>query len=135
MDNTNNKMLAELIERAEAGEHTKFEYIRTWREYRTRKINRRALKLLVRGLNKSSKSLLKKYCKLVKTGSADVTMLLARNALLKAKEFYTKELEIVTDTIYEYEAYLMEDGNFLGSFVGETRPISELRDYREKVID
>jgi hypothetical protein len=126
------KLLAELVKRAESGEHTKFEYIRTWKEYKLRKMNVRALKLLVNNLDRSTKSLFKKYCKQVKLGTADTTTLLVRNVLLHTLKFYKIELDTVLDVIYEYEAYLMDNGNFIGQFLlYEIRPISECWDRRD----
>lgn len=132
MDNLDNKkFLADLIDRAQSSEHTKFEYIRDRREYRSRKLNQRALKLLIAGLERSAESLFKKYCKSVERGTADVANLLARNVLLRTKGFYEMELAIVEDMIGEFDAYLLYGGNLLNIFLfQETRLSAECRDYR-----
>lgn len=125
------ELLAEIIKRAEAGEHTKFEYIISWREYKIRRMNYKATEMLTKGLGRSIKSLLKRYCEAVELGRGDVTTLLVRDALLNTKSFYDKELSILEDIIYEYEAYLM-DGEFLSQFLFyEIRPISECWDRRK----
>ncbi len=125
------KILADLVRRAEAGEHTKFEYIKSWKEYKQRKMNSYALDMLIDSLAHSTKSLLKRYCRAVEKGQADVTTLLVRNKLLTTKSFYERELAIVTDMISEYDAFLC-DGNFLNQFLFyEIRPISECWDRRD----
>jgi hypothetical protein len=124
------KLLADLVKRAEAGEHTKFELIKAWHEYKYYKTSCRAVEMLIDSIRRSAKQLFKKYCKAIELGQADVTTLLVRNVLLRTKEFYEKEAEIIFDMITEYEAYLM-NGNLLDSFFGEIRPISEMRDFRK----
>jgi hypothetical protein len=125
------QMLADIVKRAEAGEHTKFEYIKSWKEYKQRKMNSYALDMLINSLEHSTESLLKRYCKAVEKGQADVTTLLVRNKLLTTKSFYERELAMVADMISEYDAFLY-DGNFLSQFLFyEIRPISECWDRRD----
>jgi hypothetical protein len=125
------QMLADIVRKAEAGEHTKFEYIRSWKEYKQRKMNCAALDMLIDSLEHSTKVLLKRYCRAVERGQADITTLLVRNKLLSTKAFYERELNMVADTISEYEAFLC-DGNLLSQFLFyEIRPISECWDRRD----
>lgn len=124
------ELLAEIIKRAESGEHTKFEYITSWQEYKTRILNYKATEMLTKGIERSIKSLLKRYCKAVELGQWDITTLLVRKALLDTKSFYDKELAMLADMISEYDAFLC-DGNFISQFFFyETRPISECWDRR-----
>jgi hypothetical protein len=123
------KLLADLVKRAEVGEHVKIEYIRDWDTYSNHKVSYRATKMLVRSLKYSAKVLLKEYCRDIANGTADCTKLLVRNALLRTADFYKIEQDTILDMIYEYEAYLM-DGNLLASYFGEIRPISECWDRR-----
>jgi hypothetical protein len=124
------ELLAEIVKRAEAGEHIKFEYIKSWREYKTRILNYKATELLIKGIERSAKALLRRYCKAVELGQGDVTALLVRSALLNTKHFYDKELAMIDDMISEYDAFL-HDGNFISQFLFyETRPISECWDRR-----
>jgi hypothetical protein len=131
MDNLDEqKMLADLVRRAEKGEYTRFEYIKSWKEYKQRKMNCRALAMLIDSLEHSTKSLFKNYCRAIEKGQADITTLLVRNKLLATKAFYDSELAMVADMISEYDAFLW-DGNFLSQFLFyETRPISECWDRR-----
>ena len=128
------QMLADIIKKAEAGEHTKFEYIRSWKEYKQRKMNYYALKMLRNSLKHSTKSLLKRYCKAVEKGEADVTTLLVREKLLATKAFYEREFYMVQDMIYEYEAYSMDWDLYalIDQFLlHKIRPISECWDRRD----
>ena len=124
------QMLADIIRKADAGEHTKFEYIRSWKEYKQRKMNCAALDMLIDSLDHSARSLLKRYCRAVEKGRADVTTLLVRERLLTTKAFYESELTMIADMLSEYDAFLC-DGNFLSQFLFyEIRPISECWDRR-----
>ena len=124
------QMLADIVKKAEAGEHTKFEYIKSWKEYKQRKMNCYALDMLIDSLEHSTRLLLKRYCRAVEKGQADITTLLVRNKLLATKAFYDSELAMVADMISEYDTFLW-DGNFLSQFLFyETRPISECWDRR-----
>jgi hypothetical protein len=124
------QMLADIVKKAEAGEHTKFEYIRSWKEYKQRKMNIVALDMLIDSLEHSARSLLKRYCRAVKKGCADITTLLVREKLLTTKVFYESELAMIADMISEYEAYLWDNG-FISQFLFyEIRPISECWDRR-----
>jgi hypothetical protein len=124
------KLLADLVKRAESGEHTEFKYICSWLEYRSRQTNKRALKMLVNSLEYSAASLFKEYCKAIPNGTADITKLLVRNVLLQTADFYNLELAMINDMLDEYIAYLM-DGNFLEQFLFyETRPLAECWDRR-----
>jgi hypothetical protein len=124
------QMLADIVKKAEAGEHTKFEYIRSWKEYKQRKMNIVALDMLIDSLEHSTRSLLKRYCNAVKKGCADITTLLVREKLLTTKTFYELERDMIADMISEYDAFLWDD-NLLSQFLFyEIRPISECWDRR-----
>ena len=125
------QMLADIIKKADAGEHTKFEYIRSWKEYKQCKMSCAALDMLIDSLDHSARSLLKRYCSAVEKGRADVTTLLVRERLLTTKAFYESELKMRADMLSEYDAFLY-DGNFLSQFLFyEIRPISECWDRRD----
>ncbi len=124
------QMLADIVKKAEAGEHTKFEYIKSWKEYKQRKMNCGALDMLIDSLEHSTRSLLNRYCNAVKKGCADITTLLVREKLLTTKAFYERELGMIQDMLSEYEAYLWDSG-FISQFLFyEIRPISECWDRR-----
>jgi hypothetical protein len=125
------ELLAEIISRAESGEHSKFNYITSWRVYKTKTLSRKATQLLIHSLDRSANTLFKRYCKAVKGGNGNVMDLLVRNALLRTKKFYEKELAILEDMISEYNAFLI-DGNLISQLLlSEIRPISECWDRRD----
>lgn len=124
------KVLTDVIKRAESGEHTKIEWIRDYKTYRRCKLSLRAVKILISSLEYSAASLLNSYCKEITKGITNFNKLLIRKSLLQTITFYKQEFDILQDMIYEYDAYLM-DGNYLMALLGEIRPISELWDRRD----
>lgn len=125
----NREMLEELLERARAGKHTEFKFLRTWREYSEMKITRKALKIAVKGIKRASNNTFDRYCREVKTGSADIMTLLVAVTLLNTLDFYNKELEIVNKMIFEYEAFLRSNSVIKAVF-GEQRSEALLWDHR-----
>ena len=125
------EMIMKVIEHAETAKLSEFQLITTWAEYRKVKDKRKAFKLLVNGLKKSSNRCFKKYCRAVTAGISDFTTLLAYQRLWTTKEFYEKEIETLTDMINEYEAYLFY-GNLFWAYIGFVRSDVDMVDFREK---
>lgn len=129
---TNEEFMSDLINKATTEKHRRFLLLRTWQEYREARKIQRAHKLLVSSLKQSLDRQFNKYCKAVVTGDADIIKLLAYKTTCNILAFYEEELRIITDMIYEYEAYLMEDGNFVRAWLFNIpRSADELRDYRD----
>lgn len=126
---TAQNILLELAHYTEAGEHTKFQLLRNWQEYRFTCRAKMTLKILTKTLRATANKTFKGYCKAVAAGNADLNKLLAYKYTVKILNFYVKELEIITNMVYEYEAYLME-GHLLDSFFGEQRSIELMWDHR-----
>jgi hypothetical protein len=126
---TEQNIITELANFTEAGEHTKFQLLQNWQEYRFAVKTRTTLKLLTKSLRFAMTKQLKQYCKQVTAGTANFNSLLAYEYLAKILDFYLEELGIVTNMIDEYEVYLSE-GNYLESFFGEQRPVNKLWDHR-----
>ncbi len=127
---TDNEILIQLIEHANAGKHSEFNFIRNWANYRLTKRNAKALRYTVNALQTSCDRTFNTYCQEVRAGVADVTKLLAYTTLRSTLEFYKQELYIFASMVYEYEAYLLE-GNYLYAFFGAERTDDELWDFRE----
>lgn len=125
------EMILKIIEHAETAKLSEFQLITTWVEYRNYKGKRKAFKLLVKGLHKSSDRLFKKYCNAVTAGVSDFTTLLAYQRLIATKEFYEKEIETLTDMIDEYETYLFA-GDLFWAFIGFRRREEDMLDFRKK---
>lgn len=125
------EMILKVIEHAETAKLSEFQLITTWAEYRTYKGKRKAFKLLVNGLRKSSNRLFKKYCRAVTAGISNFTTLLAYQRLIATKAFYEKEVETLTDMIDEYETYLFS-GDLFWAYIGFRRCEEDMIDFRKK---
>lgn len=120
MDDTK-ELLLKLIEKAKAGEHTKFEQLRFFDEYVGGRTTLSATKKVTNILEGSANTLFKKYCKAVRQHQADVNLILAYKQLQQAVFFYKEEQQIIKDVLAEYENWLFS-GNFLKAFLfGEER--------------
>jgi hypothetical protein len=126
---TEQNILSELLSFTEAGEHTKFQLLQSWREYLfTRKV-RYSLKILTNSLQASADKLFKSYCSGVAAGASDVHELLAYSQVIKIYRFYLEELKIIDDMLNEYESYLIA-GNWLDFIFNTQRPVDKLWDHR-----
>jgi hypothetical protein len=126
MDDTK-ELLLDLIEKARAGEHTKFEQLRFFSEYAGGRITYGATNKVVEVLEDSANTLFKKYCKAVTQHQADVNLILAYKQLQQAVDFYREEQRIIKDNLTDYENWLF-DGNLLKAFLfGEERDIWNTR--------
>ncbi len=115
MDDTKELILA-LVDQAKSGEHTKFEQLRSFKEYIAGCITYHAIKKVIADLEYSADNLFKSYCKAIERHQADVNMLLAYKQLQQAIIYYKEEQKIVRDTLDDYENYLWE-GNFINAII------------------
>lgn len=125
------EMIMKVIEHSETAKLSEFQLITTWAEYRKFKGKRKAFKLLVNGLRKSSNRLFERHCRAVTAGISDVTTLLAYQRLYAAMEFYKKEVETLVDMIDEYETYLFS-GDLFWAYIGFRRREEDMVDFRKK---
>lgn len=121
------KILIELVERADTGDHIQFELIQSWEEYIRTYRKLRALQTVIKVLKTGSEKLFKFYCKDVKAGQADFNALLISQALVDTINFYKEELKVVHNMVDEYELYLLS-GNLLNF---GSRKEDTLWDHRE----
>lgn len=120
-----------MIDYAKSSDNLKFYFLRSWAEYRELKNKYRTLKIVLKVLKKSANRLFKEYCKDVISQVSNFNKLLAYRQLLIAIEFYEKEISVISDIIYEYDAYLM-DSKFLYALFGGVRSPEDMRDFREE---
>lgn len=125
------EMILKVIDYAETAKLSEFQLITTWAEYRKYKGKRKAFKLLVNGLHKSSDRLFKRYCRAITAGISNFTTLLAYQRLTATKNFYEQEIEILSDMIDEYETYLFSGGLFW-AYMGFCRSEEDMVDFRKK---
>ena len=124
-----NNLLAELSSIVETGEHTKFQLLQNWQEYKfTRKV-KFSTNILIKYLKELADAQIKSYCAAVVNGSSDVTRLLAYKHICSIIDFYAEERLVVTGMLEEYECYLL-DGNWLDFVFNSQRPFNKLYDQR-----
>ena len=123
------QLMSTIIDQAQAGQFTEFQFLHNWDEYKFYKGKCRAYRLLVKTLQKSTNRLFKSYCSSVTQGSCNFTKLLAYHQMLQTINYYKTEIVTITDMILEYEAYLT-CSNFLYAFLGATRAEEDLIDFR-----
>lgn len=111
-----------LLDKAQENKHTEIRLITTYKEFRAVKKQAKALKIVLKILQNSATSLLKKYCQEVKVGDQDFSKLLAYDQLLYVAAYYEQELEIVTKMIVEYDKYL-DDCNYIATLLGAVREV------------
>lgn len=124
------QLIISVLDFARETKPSEFRLLRTWEDYTLYRRRRTAYRLLIQGLTRTSNRLFKKYCKGASLGEGNVNQLLAYQQLQQALRFYEHELEVFTNIISEFNAYLMK-GNLLSSFMGEIRSISDVHDFRE----
>jgi hypothetical protein len=66
----------------------------------------------------------------VADGCSELSVLRAYQQLIQVISFYQHEVAVISDMLDEYAAYLFA-GNFLFAVLGETRSISDMKDFRE----
>lgn len=137
MSNTNDfeakQMLSKIIEYAVSGEHTNYEQIANWENYKFYKKKYKSTKIVIKVLRRAAKRLFKKHCLLVQQGSSDATSLIAYNQLLRTTDFYKKDLEFISDVIYDYEEYLAKNNRFIWALLGEQRKIYKDETQNEEI--
>lgn len=114
------QLLVTIIEYAQNGQITEFQFIKTWQEFRFYSRKARSTKLIISTLAEAANNLFKDYCKTIATGSQDVTQLLAYRELRHIINFYERDLEVLNRMVDDYDTYLGQ-GNFWHSFLGGER--------------
>lgn len=123
-----------LLKRATAGEHSKFEYIRSLDELAATRKFKHAIKMLVKQFSNITEDLFKKYFKSIEEDNTSLQQLYAAKKTAKVVEFYKDEIAIADDMIDEYYAYL-RSGHIIDSFLGIRRADQDLRDFRKINIE
>lgn len=119
------------MDKAQKGEHSKFEYIRCFRHYfavlRMQSALKKVIKTFEEGVVKGSKL----YASQVLIDKQDFNLLLSITKFDFVAEYYLKEYEILEDMKNEYKAFL-EDNNWFKSFLGYYREDFQCWDYRTR---
>jgi hypothetical protein len=124
-----NNLLSELAAFADSGEHTKFQLLQNWQEYKHYRKVRYSIKVVLKFLNITAEAQFKSYCENIISGEQDIYKLLAYQYIVRIVNCYLEELRIVQDMLEEYEYYLAS-GNWLDFILLRQRPIDKLWDHR-----
>lgn len=109
-------LLVQLIDHALTAPLPKFKKLHSGKAYLSARATRKALRVVVTDLHCASKKCFKKYCKTIHNEKSDLNYLLAYNQLLRTFKFYNAELQIIEESIKDYECYLFK-GNFIKAFL------------------
>lgn len=129
-DFNNAELLAGLLKRADSGEHSRFEYIRSIKAYFAARTARSAVKKLVANFARSEDKLFKEHCTCVMKGDLSAERLLASVEVGNAALFFQEEYEILDSMIQEYHAYLTA-GHLFYSLNFGYREFKDLWDHRK----
>lgn len=117
----------QLIDRAQHGEHSTFEFIRNIESYQVATVFRHAVHKIAKSFDKSAKQLFDQYLK----NTGELKCLIAARQMSDVSEFYVKEAAIADDMLSEYRAYCRK-GFVIDQLMGAERDVHDLRDFRKK---
>ena len=120
--NNSAQIMQDIIEKAQQQKFTKFHLLTSWVEYTEYSRYYLSTKLVIKMLKTTAKRLSKTYCKMIKAGASDITVLQAYFEVLDYIEFYKKELAILLSMVNEYDDYLWS-GHFVYSYFGGERDL------------
>lgn len=124
-----NNILSELAAFADSGEHTKFQLLQNWQEYKHYRKVKYSIVVVLKFLSTMQQTQFKRYCEDIISGKQDIYKLLAYKYIAKILDCYKEELKVVQDMLDEYECYLMS-GNWLDFVLLRQRPFDKLWDHR-----
>lgn len=124
------QLMITVIDHAQTRPHITFQFLTNWSNYKYQRERRKYIKLLLKILDRMVARLFKRYCASITAGDSKITTLLAFKQLQQVRKYYEVELQVITEMIREYEAYLLE-GNYLWAFLGKLRSEADMRDFRE----
>lgn len=126
-------MLQALITKAlEQKEHSNFEFIKNYLEFRAVKICQASLKKVVKMFGRVVITLQKEYCASIMAGINDFNLLFAYKQYSEVKHYYEQELVIANDMLDEYDNYTWS-GHLVDQYLLlKTRPDADLVDTRKK---
>jgi hypothetical protein len=130
MEDSNLYIADQLIQRAKNGVHSEFEFIRSFNEYLAARMFRKATIKVFNSFAESRNNLYKAYIKMVKEGTDSLSVILAISELNQIIKFYEDEIEIVSDMIDEYIAYI-HSGHLIDTIVCNYRKEEDLVDFRK----
>ena len=123
------KVAEEVVDRAKKGNHSKFEFIRSWAEHTKTCQYIKACSIMSRQFEKVQRKLMKDYRRSIMQMQSNLTLLLTALNCETISSFYHDEAVIAKDMRREYWSYVW-GGHFLDSMLGVYREDDDLVDYR-----
>ena len=127
----NEEFVAALVERAQSGVHSEFEYLRTLGEASVTIVAIKALKKVAKKFDYIGNKILKDYyskAKLLITRPNSFDDLLMLAQIRECAKFYRDEVKILKECLKDYYYFVM-DGNFITTLFGYVRPDEDLVRY------
>lgn len=126
---TNEEIFNELIAQALEGKHTPFEFIRNFSQLLFALDCRRDRKNLLKLFQKLEKDFIKEYTNQIRSNSQDINLVTSIKQLATVKDYYIKEVNILSDMVSEYKAYVL-NGHITDTILGIERAEEDLYDFR-----
>lgn len=121
-----------LTEKALAGDHNSFEYIKNTTEWGIIRATKKGIKKIILLYDQVTDSIYREYCRHITLGTQDFNMIYALRQFQECKGFYEAELELVLDMLSEYDAYVGQ-GHFFDQFIfGKERESWHCWDHRNE---
>ena len=90
-----NNILSELAAFADSGEHTKFQLLQNWQEYKHYRKVRYSIAVVLKFLSTMRQTQFKSYCEEIISGKQDIYKLLDYKYIDKILDCYKEELKVV----------------------------------------
>jgi hypothetical protein len=129
-DKTTEKFFTDLVERAQKGKQSDFEFIRCWAERNAVKTYVYGTEAVIRVFTNLCDAVYKTYLQQLRAGAGDLQTLLALKQFRDCRAFYERELEIAKDMLSEYYEYIW-DWHIIDTLVGNYRLEEDLWDRRK----
>ena len=116
-------LIQNIINKALKEDAQQFQHILYWNDFIYYHKYAISNKLIIRTLKQAAKNLFKGYCRDVVAGTSDIAKLVAYQALLDITDFYVEELKTIQAMLDDYDAYLVDLGDFFKAIFGGRREI------------
>lgn len=127
------ELVMELTERAFAGKHSRFEFLRSMDEYRVAKLYGKGVTKVISGYEAAAADALRRCEADLREGRDDAIDLIDHRDFLRCARFYRDELSISERMICEYNDYVLQ-GHIMDAILGVIRPEEDLYDHSDKSL-
>lgn len=123
VDQETTLIIQDIINKAIEEDALQFQHILYWSDFIYYHKYAIADKLVIKTLKQAAKNLFKGYCRDVINGISDATKLIAYLQLVDITNFYIEELETIQAMLDDYDAYLVDLGDFFKAIFGGRRDL------------